>query len=323
MGKNRNNRKKINKEIEMNNVDSKQKKSLVCSVYLTKPKLTRGHKILIFILILIYPYIINLQYFPKDNPLLSIRTANYKYTYEILLNIDKLGLQDSKLACTIRNNLFNQYLNLYNSFSSNVYNALGNFYYINQEFIKYKEKHSNENKNSINEYNNYKQKYINELHKVLIEYKDREKSLEYFLDVNGATRKYKIPNRLALYPYLASTYIAFADSEYNINLLNDYRYILLSYDDIWLFEENTNSRQYRSFFGKTRYQKMFQSSIGTFLGNFSSNIIKMDYQYNKVTFCENKEIFDRYELAVKSGFEENKEITTLLKKECNYIVNSP
>jgi hypothetical protein len=65
--------------------------------YLIK-RLQKGriqNNILTIIVILVFPYFYNLQDI-FDNPIVTIRSANYKYTYDMLIFLDKIGLQNTK-----------------------------------------------------------------------------------------------------------------------------------------------------------------------------------------------------------------------------------
>ena len=277
----------------------------------------------IVIIILFIPYLYDFSTLaaPKDFFTLC-KVANFHYTERVLLQLDNLKLQDTKLSIIIRNNLMNQYMKLNNSFSSDNYNAIGFFYTISNEFEKYSynrylQAENIKTKNTIDSYNAYKTIYLQELYKVLMEYSYRDKSKKMYLDIYGYHYlRYVIPNRITIFPYFALAYLKYNTIEIDEKNLKELKYIFSSFETIYNQEQNLNTQQYRARNNKINKQ-IFDYYYPKFLNAYATEIIFIENKMNKESLCADIQYFKDYSQMTLFNGNKNKEILNIIH-QCNY-----
>lgn len=267
------------------------------------------------IYLLISPFLVDIVTNVNEKPSITYKIARYHYTVNILSILDKIKLNDTNIAYFFRNSVFNQYINIKNSFDKDAYNAIGCFNDIDLEYERYFQNNSSYKE----KYHQYNDKYLKELKSILKEYPTRNKTF-YMLTTRAAKDflSYVIPNRLILYPKLALSYLnysTFTKSEQTIQELTD---ILKIYDEIYNQENDSDNYQYQRFKG-IRNQRKFYLVYPSFINKYSKEIILMKNDIDRDNICSNTDIFDYYLKSLKYGHIEEPEIMHIIKEECKYF----
>lgn len=281
--------------------------------------------ILTFLLVImpciLFIYALGLYSYDFCDITLPAKTFKHDVLYKTLRVLDNFYMQDTKLAITLRNKLFDHYYIMYNSYDDKKYNAIGAFYHIVDEFQYYDKKQQEnykwiKNKNKATEnYLKHQEKIINEIPKIFQEYENRTEA--YYADMyhNSSWRPktgYYIINRLIFYPYLANFYIQ------NTNNIEEEKTILLKYDEILRFEKNSNSRMYRNL-ADAHQIKRYENTLKRFWALYSYNILTYELENNAENFCNNEELFFKFSHVYKLCDRYYKMMDTIITR-CNYSI---
>lgn len=164
----------------------------------------------------------------------------------ILNFISKKSNKTFEICYLIRNNLFNQYLEINQNSKDKLYNKIGIIYSLNNDFkILY---NINDEKNDNFLYDTYKKIYLSELKQVLLlGYINHNEYINNFLYSKTRADSYKIHNRVILFHDLAVTYITVSNFDINQENLNELKVILNMNDFLLLQEEKNNTRQIEEY----------------------------------------------------------------------------
>lgn len=248
----------------------------------------------------------------------NIQIANYSITDSMLFGLDISKLQETSFAYLLRKSLLKQYKHIYKTNDVNSYNVIGIFDKINNDFACL----SPSNKNDIR-YMNYKKDYLLELEKILQEYTIRKNSSDKFLKSKKISREedaHIIPNRIVLYISLAYSYYISADLENietNQECLRKLKDILYGYDTV--LNQETSKESYHIPFNYTDKQ-LYDYFYDIFNYLYAQKIIQMEDDLNPKTFCENKELFNKYLTAsnrINRNTNTDIKVKTLLKNKCS------
>lgn len=268
---------------------------------LNRNKISR-FRIFIITILLILTYIYSMDIFwYGGNIKFNFKVANYHLLNYCLFSSNFYSFitkKNSNVSYFLRNMLYHQYYSIKKSSIINLYNAIGTFYSINNDFKFLYSINENNKGTSIKEkckYQNYKKIYIKELKEILGEYQYRNYSTKNFLHLgtrDGGT--YRIPNRIIFYLDLAICYIQFSNIERNAENLEFLEYILNSYDIIYKQEYENDTEQYKSInYGINK--KQFDSYYGKFLYCYSKNIILIEHElYPNKNICNESNICNKY-----------------------------
>lgn len=269
---------------------------------------------IIIVFFLMFPWLVDWTAAFEEKPFLAYKIANYHYTINILDILDKIKLNDTNIAYFFRNSMFNQYINIKNSFDKDIYNTIGCFNDIDLEYARYFQNNPTNKK----KYNQYKDKYIKELKNILEEYSSRNQTLYMLTTRSWNDISYTIPNRLIFYPKLALSYLSystFTKSEQTIQELTD---ILKIYDEIYNQEKDNDTYQYQLFNGASNKHK-FYLVYPYFINKYSKAIILMQNDIDKENICSKTDIFDYYLKSLEYGSIEDPMIMHIIKEDCKYF----
>ncbi len=250
----------------------------------------------------------------------NLQIANYKLTSDNVVFLDTLGLGKTPFAYKIRKNLLNQYKHIYKTNDTNLYNVIGVFKKIDNDFLYLQYSNNNDNR-----YIQYKKEYLLELEKILNEYTLRKKTSDKFLYskrifLGGFT--HFIPNRIIFYISLAYSYYIFADLE-NIEInpenLKKIQDIFNGYETV-LSQEEIGKSHHLSF---SNDRAVYEDYYYKFEYLYSRKIILMEEKLNPQSFCKNTEIFDTYltmSNIINLNSKVDRETKLLLKNKCNYKI---
>lgn len=271
----------------------------------------------------------------------NFQIVNYKITDSILSTIDIIGLKDSFAAYVVRNNLLNQYIHMYKTNDKNLYDVIGTFKLLNDDFSRIYTDNNNQRA-----YLQYKEKYMAEAEKIIAEYSFREVSRGKYFEFNRYSRTKRpafIMNRITFYPYLAYYYYIFGDLE-NIEPTQDnlekLKNILNTADVVMEQEKSKNSEHYKNILrelydinfkegkdfkvGKVTFvlggkHKYFENINNNFNYLYTKKIILTENDLNPDNFCTNKDVFEKYLISSSHLFKKHDEpISQLLSNKCQY-----
>ena len=235
--------------------------------------------------------------------------------------LDILKLESTTLAYIFRKNLLNKYKHIYKTNNTDSYNVIGIFEDIRNDFAFL----SSSNNNYIR-YINYKKEYLLELEKILHEYTIRNSSSDKFLYSKKIFRggeAHIIPNRIILYTSLAHSYYIAADLEnleINQENLKKLKDILYGYDTV--LNQETSKESYHLPFNYDDKQ-IYDTFYYIFTYLYAKKIILMEEKLNPQTFCENKELFNKYLTVSKNlnnDTDSDKKANFLITNKCNYKI---
>lgn len=269
---------------------------------------------IIIVFFLMFPWLVDWTAAFKENPFLAYKIANYHYTINILGILDKIKLKDTNIAYFFRNSMFNQYINIKNSFAKDAYNAIGCFNDIDLEYARYLQNTSTNKE----KYNQYKDKYIKELKNILEEYSSRNHTLYMLTTRSRNDISYTIPNRLIFYPKLALNYLHYSFSKNPNQSIEELTNILKAYDVIYKQEKDNDTYQYQLFNGAYNKYK-FYLVYPSFINKYSKTIILMQNNIDKENICSQTDIFDYYLKSLEYDFIEDPIIMHIIKEDCKYF----
>lgn len=294
----------------------------------------RCHKIKIIIdkiiqyvvlFIVIYVFIINPVIYINHIFTLPInrfnfQVANYDMTYRILNNFNSCRLGKTQIAYGLRYILFKQYKHIVKTGKSNVYNNIGVFYNIHKDFVELTASYDN---NGSKSYTKYKEKYLLTIENILSDYENRNITTKQFLS-NYAYGRYNIQeeiilNRITFYLELAESLYEYGNLSYipsTYENLKKLKEIFNRFDTI-VNQEKTLPHSYNiEKFDEKRNLKKYDALYPAFIYNYSKEIIKMEYELSPDTFCENKDLFNKYYSIQNIYSSEN--INNLINTKCSY-----
>lgn len=280
--------------------------------------------LILFLIMLSFCYPLSLLSYEFSDILLPAKTFKHNILYRSVKALDKLNFQDSKLTVLLRNELYEHYFVMYNSFDDKKYNAIAPFAQILDELACYDKKQEanikkiKDKNGAVKNYIKHEIKVTNEISKILKEYEHRD---EYYLagiENSGWRSKtlpnlgYNIPDRLTFYFYLALFYQKTNDI-YDVEELKN---ILFTYDKIFMQEKNKNSVMYKKI---NESPERYQLNLKIFTQVYSCNILRNELENNSENFCSNKEIFDKFSQVYKTNDDYEKMMDTIVTA-CNYEV---
>lgn len=258
----------------------------------------------------------------------AFQIANYSTIFSLLVPIE--NVITTNLGYPLRYILLWQYKNIIKSNPNNLYNPIGCFYLIDEDFGVL-----SASKWKIDKfYNNYKKFYINELQKTLQEYPNRNVTKKYsFVELSKhGTRSLvliSIPNRIVLYPQLAYSYYEYGDvrnMEVNNENLIYLKKILNTYDIVYEQEKSKYTINYlyvnikdRNINNYSRIDwniKQLNYYYPKFVYSFSTKIIEMEKELYPKTYCSDKYVINKYN-SVKTKFsDDRKKVIEDILLEC-------
>lgn len=279
---------------------------------------------ILFLITLSLCYPLSLLSYEFSDILLPAKTFKHNILYRSVKALDKLNFQDSKLAVLLRNELYEHYFVMYNSFDDKKYNAIAPFAHILDELACYDKKQEanikkiKDKNGAVKNYIKHEIKVTNEISKILKEYEYRDEYYHAGIENSGWRSKtlpnlgYNIPDRLTFYFYLALFYQKTNDI-YDVEELKN---ILFTYDKIFMQEKNKNSVMYKKI---NESLERYQLNLKIFTGTYSYNILRNELKNNPENFCSNKEIFDKFSQVYKTNDDYEKMMDTIVTT-CNYEV---
>ena len=263
------------------------------------------------------------------NKVFNYKVANYhtidrclKFSY-IYSNITK---KNSKVSWYFRNNLMKQYIKIKKSYDSNFYNSIGLFYSISNDFKFLYELNENNKNLTIKEkeqYESYKKQFLSELYTILMEYRDRNKTIDSFI-LRGNSREYfiyKIPNRIVYYPEIAELYLALTGKNMPIDdkTLNLLKYLYETFEIVYKQEKENFTPSYRTFgdLDRTGFNnKRFKEYYPYFVIDYTRNIIWFSHLLHpEINICSESDICEKYiQMSKKSGLKTDPKVIAIIEK---------
>lgn len=237
----------------------------------------------------------------------------------------KIIKRNSNISYFFRNVLMNKYIIAKETFGKDFYNSVGLFFSISYDYklaqsINQKNK-ENLTENEIEQFLNYKQQFLIELYSLLMEYRDRKRSIPNFIYI-GHFREggYRIPNRITFYPELAVLYIATKEHfKINDETLNDFKYIYDTLNIVYNQEKEANTRSYRTFVNNYSRldQKQFKTFYPIFIREYARLIILLNNDLHPETdICKESDICEEYiSAAEKYKFEADSKVLSIINKK--------
>lgn len=259
----------------------------------------------------------------------NFQMANYTISQYVINILDFMHLENTSITYGLRNIYISQYKKIHDKNDYNVYNYIGAFSYLLDDFDFLSYKH---NKSKIiNDYNYeiYKQKILKEMKQVIEEYPIRNITINNFTGFNGGRGRH-LPNRITFYPKLAYLYYVYANIENwetNEENLQTLKRILFSFDEIVTQEKQRNTKNYKNFkkymqiYHKYDFdQKTFNTYYPRFLYNYIVKIIFMENELHSETFCSNIKLFEKY-YSLKENYNNTNSIkvNNILTNKCGIL----
>lgn len=210
--------------------------------------------------------------------------------------------KDTKVSWFFRNSLMKQYIQIKNSCDSNFYNSVGLFYSLINDFkflYSFYEKNKFSSLEEEKRYIEYKNLFLVEMHKILMEYRERNKTIKNFIYLGHSKEQlmYMIPNRISFYPEIAAIYFAIVYKEMNINekTFNDLMYIYETFDIVYNEEKEFNSINFKTFNSVRFYKKQFSTYYPYFVLDYAQNIIALaSLLYPEMNVCNISSVCENY-----------------------------